>query len=375
MRLVFALPVIPILVEEIFGTPGVLDTDAATQVDTKFTVLVNSDTYQLALDQKLKWEQDGTYKAFWQNCVSHVADIAKAVGLDTSSGSWVTPQDYVRDISSRNDLLPGGEARNDNGQDSSIFPREAGSPTLSQKTTEIQKLEYGLQLVDWAGAKHPVVSFKQQAPAGQLDPFEWQMVEALKEINSIPDAETLGADPLQTVYWGHIFFQNIVEEQDHRAALQQLESALTQSQKDMIAGSKEIVRAAVAQQLSNYLDRGDPRQTLRQLSDRLRNSNDPIYIGAPSNARNAAAELNEAIQRGETQRAQSIRFKNADLDQSAYRRAMQALQQKIIEYNKMKADNQNLKGRTTGLLATLANPPAEQTFFGFLRPEFRGMPW
>ena len=71
-------------IEMLFGAPGVLSTDAGKPIDNKLVVLVNGDKYQTALEQKCQWEENGTYEALWRNCVSHVADIAKAIGLDTS---------------------------------------------------------------------------------------------------------------------------------------------------------------------------------------------------------------------------------------------------------------------------------------------------
>jgi hypothetical protein len=86
----------------IFGTPGALETDAGSIASRKFTVLLNRDQYLQALERKSAWQQNGRYKFLWNNCVTHVADIAKAIGLDTSSGKWVTPKDYVEDLTNRN---------------------------------------------------------------------------------------------------------------------------------------------------------------------------------------------------------------------------------------------------------------------------------
>jgi hypothetical protein len=94
-------------IQLIFGEPGHLKNDNAEMPVAKLTVLVNSDAYQKALDRKLEWQRENSeYYGFWNNCVSHVAAIAQAVGLDTSAGTWVTPLDYVEDLAKRNFAPP-----------------------------------------------------------------------------------------------------------------------------------------------------------------------------------------------------------------------------------------------------------------------------
>ena len=305
----------PNTVELIFGTPGALETDANTPVDSKLVVLVDSDRYQLALNRKSEWQQNGRYKAFWQNCVSHVADVAKSIGLETSTGSWVKPQDYVHDLSGKNESLPVG-SKSGTSQDSPVFPHETGSPTLPGDGTGLQKLEYGLQLAKWIRVNHPLTSFKQQAAAGKLDPFEWQMIEALSAINSVPDARLLGGDPTQTQYWGHVFFEEIVERADYETALKHLQGASSKPSKiqnELIGGAKEMVRAAVAQQLASYLDRGASWQTLTQLAERLRNSSDPLYSGVASNLANTKAAVNQAAERAAVERSAAEDFQECNL--------------------------------------------------------------
>jgi hypothetical protein len=92
----------PKTVTLIFGTKGELETDIATPKDLKLTVLLNADLYQRALDQKSKWQGNGQYKALWNNCTTHVADIAHAIGLTSSNGKWETPHAYVQDLINRN---------------------------------------------------------------------------------------------------------------------------------------------------------------------------------------------------------------------------------------------------------------------------------
>jgi hypothetical protein len=86
----------------IFGTAGELETDISTPADLKLAVLLNNDLYQRALEQKNKWQTNGKYRALWNNCVTHVADIAHSIGLVSSDGKWETPQAYVRDLIDRN---------------------------------------------------------------------------------------------------------------------------------------------------------------------------------------------------------------------------------------------------------------------------------
>jgi hypothetical protein len=86
----------------IFGTPGGPDTDIATFANLKLTVLVNEDLYTLALARKSEWSNDGKFRLLWSNCTTHVAAIASAIGLNTSSGSWETPLSYVRDLMGNN---------------------------------------------------------------------------------------------------------------------------------------------------------------------------------------------------------------------------------------------------------------------------------
>jgi hypothetical protein len=94
-------------VEKVFGTPGYLKNDVGENPAIKLTVLVNSDVYQKALDRKLEWQrEDSEYYALWNNCVGHVAAIAQAVGLTTSSGNWVTPTSYLEDLTNRNRDIP-----------------------------------------------------------------------------------------------------------------------------------------------------------------------------------------------------------------------------------------------------------------------------
>jgi len=90
-------------VDLIFGTNGSLESDAAATSDLKLTVLLNSDQFRAALDRKSAWQANGRYAAFWSNCVTHVASIAVAIGLKTSTGIWQTPQSYVSDLISQND--------------------------------------------------------------------------------------------------------------------------------------------------------------------------------------------------------------------------------------------------------------------------------
>jgi hypothetical protein len=89
-------------IEVIFGTSGGLETDFATMADLKLTVLLNSDLYTVALDRKAKWMANGRYSLLWQNCTTHVADIAKSIGLNSSNGKWEKPQNYVADLIKNN---------------------------------------------------------------------------------------------------------------------------------------------------------------------------------------------------------------------------------------------------------------------------------
>ncbi len=86
----------------IFGTPGGPDTDVATFANVELTVLVNEDLYTLALARKTDWSKDGKFRLLWSNCTTHVAAIASAIGLNTSSGSWETPLSYIRDLMDNN---------------------------------------------------------------------------------------------------------------------------------------------------------------------------------------------------------------------------------------------------------------------------------
>lgn len=86
----------------IFGTDGGLLSDSQTNIDVKLTVLLNADQYQAALDAKRAWQSDGTYRAFWRNCTTHVAAIASTIGLTTSGGTWEHPLDYVNDLVANN---------------------------------------------------------------------------------------------------------------------------------------------------------------------------------------------------------------------------------------------------------------------------------
>jgi hypothetical protein len=96
----------PNKVQLVFGVPGYLQINGeANEIgpEAKFTVLVNSDAYQKALDRKAEWQQESSdYFALWNNCVGHVAAIAQATGLETSNGAWVTPMAYVEDLAGRN---------------------------------------------------------------------------------------------------------------------------------------------------------------------------------------------------------------------------------------------------------------------------------
>jgi len=361
-------------IKKVLGLPGALLSDAGIPVDTKLTVLVNSDLYQLALDQKLQWGQ-APYEGFWQNCVVHVADIAKAIGLDTGDGKWTKPQDYVKDLSDKNNSLPADAQVPTGGAslDDLSFPHEDGSPTLNKNSTALQKLEYALQLADWAATKHPVIGFKQQTGAWQLDPFEWQIVQALAQIDSIPDAKTLGADPVQTEYWGHNFYQNLIDKPNFKLALQQLASPSAKpapSENNLVAGAKEAARAALAQQLSSYLDRGNPWQTLQQFADLLKSPNGAAYGGTDLNVTKVGANLNQAIQHGVMQRTESIKFESAVWSQSAYRQAVQSLQQAVDKYNQQKADYENLTGGSSLAPVSVPNTPQEQEFKGFLTPSW-----
>jgi hypothetical protein len=86
----------------IFGTAGDLESDVGTPADYKLTVLLNADQYQSALARKTNWEQDGTYDLLWNNCTTHVADIASSIGLTTSSGNWQPPENYLQDLMNNN---------------------------------------------------------------------------------------------------------------------------------------------------------------------------------------------------------------------------------------------------------------------------------
>jgi hypothetical protein len=86
----------------IFGTPGSLDSDLITASDLRLTVLLNSEQFDAAESAKSAWMADGTYQLAWRNCTTHVAAIAAAVGLTTSSGTWEYPMTYVQDLMDNN---------------------------------------------------------------------------------------------------------------------------------------------------------------------------------------------------------------------------------------------------------------------------------
>lgn len=85
----------PSAFREVFGTPGVLSSDAYTEASQKVTVILNKEQYQRALNQKTAWAKDGSYAFAWSNCVTHVANIAKSVGLNVSKGTWESPQAFM----------------------------------------------------------------------------------------------------------------------------------------------------------------------------------------------------------------------------------------------------------------------------------------
>jgi hypothetical protein len=85
------------------GGPGVLRSDHYTDVDLGLTVLVNSDAFAAAEARRQQWQHDGRYDLLWQNCVAHVGDIARTIGLTVPKTQWVFPQDFVRDLINAND--------------------------------------------------------------------------------------------------------------------------------------------------------------------------------------------------------------------------------------------------------------------------------
>ncbi len=92
----------PKTVNVIFGTRGELEDDINTPKDLSLTVLLNSDLYEDALKRKAEWRANGRYSFLWHNCTIHVADIARGIGLISSSGKWETPMSYVQDLIDHN---------------------------------------------------------------------------------------------------------------------------------------------------------------------------------------------------------------------------------------------------------------------------------
>ncbi len=89
-------------IEVLFGTAGGLETDVNTRADLKLTVLLNSDLYRAALDRKAMWMANGRYRFLWRNCTTHVAEIARSISLNSSKGTWETPQSYLKDLMDNN---------------------------------------------------------------------------------------------------------------------------------------------------------------------------------------------------------------------------------------------------------------------------------
>lgn len=334
---------------------------------------------------------NGTQYSFWNNnCVSLDRQVAIALGLQlpplVTPGSDIEGETLAKMLP--NVFVDDLRRANNNDHDAPLKaasrspevqpPRDPGSPSIGQSSTDIEKLEYGLKVAQWARDKHTIAGFKPP-PAGQLDPFEWQLLGALHEIDLASEPKELGADPTQTQYWGHVFFDELIGKSDYSAALSQLSDLpqkTVETRNAVIVGSKEAIRAAVAQQLSGYLDRGSPWQTLQQLGDRLRDPHDPIYSSAPG-LRSANAQLNQATERGAGQRAQATKIQNALSSQAAYSRAAADFRQRVIDYNKKKADFENLmRGRENVIggptSPVIPNTPAEQQLKLFINPSWLG---
>jgi hypothetical protein len=261
------------------------------------------------------------------------------------------------------------------------FPHEEGAPSLAPSPTPVDKLKYGLEVGKWALDKHPVSSFKQAAKPGEIDPFEWQMVEALTQIDSIDRLDGVDAEQIQN--WGQDFFDRLAYKSDYDGALQTLnKSGPKQLQNEIIGGAKEVVRAAVTQQLSTYLDRGSPSQTLKQFANRLNNPDDPVHRSAGFNMCGMSTQTSSAVERGTMQRNKAVKFKNDVSSQAEYEKSVAAFRHAVEEDNKKKADFNNLmRGReklnNKGIAPVAPGIPNTQSeqwrkqFFDFVYPHWK----
>ena len=256
------------------------------------------------------------------------------------------------------------------------FPHEG--PSLAYSPAPIDKLKYGVQVVKWARDKHPVSSFKQASKPGEIDPFEWQMIEAVTQIDSLDRFD--GVDAVQTEYWGHHFFDRLIDKSDYDGTLQALNdltSKPAQVQNEIISGAKEVVRAAVTEQLSLYLDRGVPSQTLRQFADRLNNPDDPVYRSPGYNMCQMSTQVSRAVERGTVQRNKAVKFKNEVSSQAAYRELVEAFRHGVEEDNKKRANFNNLMqghedlNQGAALATTIPKTGPELYFQQFLYPPWK----
>jgi hypothetical protein len=257
------------------------------------------------------------------------------------------------------------------------FPHEEGAPSLPSAAKPIDKLKYGLEVVKWSRDKHPVNNFKQTAKPGEIDPFEWQMVQAITQINSIDRFD--GVDPVQTQRWGQDFFDRVINKSDYEGALQALNdsgSKAAQFQNEIMSGAKEVVRATVTQQLSNYLDRGTPTQTLKQFNERLTNPDDPVQRSAGFNMCQMSTQTSTAVERGTMQRNQAVKIKNDVSSEAAYQKAVVNSRnaradeaKKRRDYDNLMAGRDRLNGGVALAIPGIPNQP-EQWMHQFLDPCF-----